>query len=463
MSTAASGSTLRAGAGVADITPSMGTQLAGDIGRYRPVEEVREPLRARALVVEAGGRTACILSLEVAGILDEWVEEVRRQAQARFGLAPESLMVHAIQNHAAPCIGHHMVSSLYDGLPEELWWVRGGDDRYNPAAVQGMLDAIEQALASLQSVSMYVGRGVDGRVAFNRRFIMRDGSGRCHPPTCDPSILHCEGPTDPEVGVMTFRTAEGRTLAALLHHTCHPCHGYPHRYVIADWPGAWAAAMEELLGPGCVPLVLNGCCGNTHHTNHLDPHHTNDHQQMGRKLAETTERVLARLGSQHATVVDWAVRKLRIPLREVEGEVLDAARRLIAEHPEPMWTDEARTSIDWEWVYAIANLDLDLNRQRRPYYDYEIQVIRIGDAAIVALVGEPFVEGQLRVKLESPAPFTFVAHNCNGFVGYLPTVEAFAHGGYETRTGNWSKLAPDALDIVVDETVALLRGLFAGP
>jgi hypothetical protein len=161
--------------------------------------------------------------------------------------------------------------------------------------------------------------------------------------------------------------------------------------------------------------------------------------------------------------VDWAVRKLRIPLREVEGEVLDAARRLIAEHPEPMWTDEARTSIDWEWVYAIANLDLDLNRQRRPYYDYEIQVIRIGDAAIVALVGEPFVEGQLRVKLESPAPFTFVAHNCNGFVGYLPTVEAFAHGGYETRTGNWSKLAPDALDIVVDETVALLRGLFAGP
>ncbi len=43
---------LCAGAARADITPSLGTQLAGDIGRCRPTEEIRDRLYANALVAE---------------------------------------------------------------------------------------------------------------------------------------------------------------------------------------------------------------------------------------------------------------------------------------------------------------------------------------------------------------------------------------------------------------------------
>ena len=78
----------------------------------------------------------------------------------------------------------------------------------------------------------------------------------------------------------------------------------------------------------------------------------------------------------------------------------------------------------------------------------------------MALTGEPFVEGQLRLKMHSPAPFTFVAHMSNGYVGYIPTPEALARGGYETRTAYWSKLAPEALDTIVDEAGQLLRETF---
>ena len=38
---------------------------------------------------------------------------------------------------------------------------------------------------------------------------------------------------------------DGAPLAAILHHTCHPCHGYPQRWVHPDWPGAWAEAAGE--------------------------------------------------------------------------------------------------------------------------------------------------------------------------------------------------------------------------
>jgi len=75
-------------------------------------------------------------------------------------------------------------------------------------------------------------------------------------------------------------------------------------------------------------------------------------------------------------------------------------------------------------------------------------------------MGEPFVEAQLRIKLESPAPYTFVAHFCNGYVGYVPTLDAFSRGGYETRTANWSKLQPEALETIVNSAIELLEKLF---
>ena len=53
---------VRAGAGMADITPAMGIQITGDIGRYRPVEEIRELLYARALIIESGGALACVVT-----------------------------------------------------------------------------------------------------------------------------------------------------------------------------------------------------------------------------------------------------------------------------------------------------------------------------------------------------------------------------------------------------------------
>jgi hypothetical protein len=50
----------------------------------------------------------------------------------------------------------------------------------------------------------------------------------------------------------------------------------------------------------------------------------------------------------------------------------------------------------------------------------------------------------------------------NIYGGYIPTKGALARGGFETRPTNWSKLAPEALDMIVDQTVQILRFLFPG-
>jgi neutral ceramidase len=453
---------LRAGAAEVDITPEMGIQIAGDIGRLRPVQEIRERIYAKALVLEAGGTRCCILSVEVCYLTHQWVDEVRRRAAEQFGLDPHAIMIHAIQNHSAPAIGNAAVSDAYTGIPPELWWLRSGDARYNEPAVRGIVAAIGQAQARLQPVTVLVGREIDGRAAFNRRFVLRDGAAIAHPWGEDArQILYCEGPIDPEVGVMVLRGQDGANVAALLHYTCHPVHGYPMNYISGDWPGAWASAMRGALGAGCVALVINGCCGNIHHHNHLDPAHVNNYLRMGSLLAESATRAMQSLVEQPSATLAWTSEQVRIPLRELPHEEVEAARALLAAQPEAPMLPDPVPSVEWDWVYAHAMMDLAATHAQQPYYDYEVQSIRIADSAVVALTGEPFVEGQLDLKMRSAFPHTFVAHMANGYVGYVPTREALRRGGrsFEIRTSNWAKLIPEALEMVVDTAVTQLAAL----
>jgi hypothetical protein len=450
-----------AGAAEMDITPPLGTQLAGDIGRFRPVEEVRDPLYARALFVESYGVQIVLVQLDLCVLTTQWTGRVRDGIAQRLGLDRRAVMVCATQTHSAPAFGDAFVFSDSPYMPDALWWLRGGDPAYHPVVVERAIEAAVRAHAAREAVTVQAGSGVDGRVAFNRRFVMRDGTAKAHPADCDPRIRYSEGPIDPEVGVVRFTNAAGEAIALLLHHTCHPVHGYPQRFVTADWPGAWAAGMKQVCGEKCIPIVINGCCGNIHHHNHLDPHHVDDYHRVGRFLTETATRVLGGLEAQDDATVAFKSRQLQLPWRQLPAEKMQQVRALLHEHPEPIWLDEEHTRVDWEWVYAVSLLDLEGMMQRDAAFPYEVGGFRIGPVGLLALGGEPFVEGQLRIKLNSPTFPTYIAHMSNDYGGYIPTPEALERGGYETNAAHWSKLAPEALDTIADAGIETLSELFA--
>lgn len=452
---------LLAGAARAEITPELGIQIAGDIGRHRPCTGIQEPLFARALILEQAGKRFCLLSLDVLAIDNPWADEIRRRAQRQYGLSPESVLIHIVQNHAAPSIGNHFCKDSCTLIPDAYPWLRGGDPRYNEPALAGVLAAIGLAIQNLTPVQAAVGRAVDGRIAFNRRFVMRNGTALCHPPSCSPDILHVEGPTDPEVGVVTFTADDGQVVSALLHHTCHPCCGYGGTVAMADWPGAWCRDMEAHWGGACTPLVINGCCGNVHFHNHLDPAFRGDHRLMGRRLADSTRRALAKMTPLDTARFSWTRRILPVPRRVVSDAMLAEARTMLRDYPEPKWKDAEHTRVEWDWVYAVGIVDIADDLAHSPCYPYEIQALRLGDFALLGLMGEPFVEAQLRIKKESACPFTMVAHMCNGYLGYVPTRRAFEGGGYETRTGRGSRLVPEALEQIEGESLEIVKALRA--
>jgi hypothetical protein len=207
--------------------------------------------------------------------------------------------------------------------------------------------------------------------------------------------------------------------------------------------------------------VINGCCGNTIHINWMNPYHTDDQVLMGRRLAETAKDCLKRIEYSDHIKLDYLSRTIKIPMREMEPGMEESARKLLKEHPTPIWRKDEPDCCEWDWVYAVGRLDMAERRKMNPNFEYEIQVFRLGDTAIIALPGEPFVEGQLQIKLNSPVRHTYIAHMSNLYVGYIPTAHAFKGGGYETWTGGWSQLVHGALDMIVAETGKVLNEVFA--
>ncbi|MDD5678667.1 MAG: hypothetical protein PHW60_11885 [Kiritimatiellae bacterium] len=459
------GDVLLVGAGQADITPAMGIQIAGDIGRPRPTEEIRDRLHARVLAIGNGKRTLCVISCDLLAITRPHADVIRRRVAEMLGTEPAAVMCHATQTHSAPMVGNILLSDDYP-VPAGMDWLRGGDDRYIEPFTNAVLGAARQARAAMRPAALKAARGIDGRCAFPRRYILRDGTHVSHPAPCQADLLRPESFADPEVGVTVFHpmTPEGtaddkKAVGVLLHHTCHPVFGYGFRWVSADWPGLWAQSIRGHFGGEAVCPVLNGFCGNINPYNVLEPRHLTNMYLMADRLKETTLRILPEAAPLKAAPVKWISRKLRIPMRPISDEAVAGARNLLADHPEPIWTKPLRPQIQWDWVFAHAILDMARRQRNNLEYEYEIQVFRIGDLAIVGCPGEPFVDAQLEIKCQSPARQTMVAHLCNDWHTYIPTRQACRAGSYEAGLIT-CKLEEGALETIAVEAKAVLKELW---
>ena len=464
---------LSAGAAMIDISPPEGTHLAGSgAGDHRPTRAVLDPLYARAIVFEAGGRRVCLVILDLTIVTGEYTDRIRAEICEQTGIVRDAIMVQATQTHSAPSLGYFMLDPDFPlETSEESEYLRGAERAYGDRAAAAAVEAAAVAAGRLQPVRIGLGRGVQGDLAFNRRGVRRDGTiimprpqGRQQQPFGISEVCYLEGPMDPEVGVCCIQDMSGRPLAFLLHFTCHPVNAYGNRETFlaasADWPGAWARETQQTFGADTLPLVVNGCCGNINPWHPFDSEFKPDHRRMGRGLSGLSERIVHDLTFEGEAVLDTRIEKITLPFREIPNERLREVDAILTEHPQP--PREADGQVDPRWFRAASTRSVELCRQRDGAFSYEIQAFRIGELGIVGLPGEPFVEGQLALKVNSAAPYLFPAHLTSHYVGYLPTREAYSRGGHEANEDAtyWAKLAPGCLETVIDRARDIVHELF---
>ena len=466
-------SQLSAGAAMVDITPPAGTHLAGSgAGDHRPAQAVIEPLYAKAIVFESGGRRVCLVILDLTIVTGDYTDRIRGAICERTGIGPDAIMVQATQTHSAPSLGYFMLDPDFPlETSEETEYLRGAERAYGEWAANAAVEAAVEAAGRLQPARIGLGRGVSGDLAFNRRGVRRDGTifmprplGRERQPFGISDVCYLEGPIDPEVGVCCVQDMDSKPLAFLLHYTCHPVNAYGNSETFlaasADWPGAWSMETQQAFGADAVPLVVNGCCGNINPWHPFDADFRPDHQRMGHELSGLSERIVHDMTFAGQAALDTRIERIGLPFREIPDGRLREVAAILDEHPKP--PRQADGQVDPRWFRAASTRSVELCRQRDGAFSYEIQAFRIGDLAIVGLPGEPFVEGQLALKVNSAAPYLFPAHLTTHYVGYLPTREAYPRGGHEANEDvtYWAKLAPGCLETVIERARSLVHELF---
>jgi hypothetical protein len=88
-----------------------------------------------------------------------------------------------------------------------------------------------------------------------------------------------------------------------------------------------------------------------------------------------------------------------------------------------------------------------------------LQVLRIGDVALVGVPAEYFTQLGLDIKNRSPFRYTYIAELANDWIGYLPNLEGHKLGGYQVWTGFHSYAEPGTGERIADEIVAMLKEL----
>jgi hypothetical protein len=451
---------LQVGTARVDITPPLAVPYLGYEPRQAPFAGVHDPLTARALVADDGSGPVALLCLDAIGLSSRILgpdrhfrDEVCQAVQAAAGIAVERVMLAASHAHSTPETLD--LTPLYE-VPEAVAWL---DDLIGRLAQVTALAASRQRPARLKQ-----GRGELAHMAANRRQLRADGS--LWEPARGPSALavHRPGPLDPEVGVVLVEWYDG-TFALLANYTCHPVSVQVQPLVSADYPGAACRLVEHAI-PQCRHcLFTQGAAGDV---NPRAGGHCPDFgavarygQMLGGELLKVAAQVRGDDVPAMPDVADAALVHLVLPPRELPDDAPLRRERVAAEAAVSAATDTAAAAAAAARRRAAAETLRAWDLVQRPMR-VPVQVLRLGDVALVGCPGELFVQLGLEIKAQAAAPRALVVGYANDYAGYLSTPTAFLEGGYETRLGPWSQVGAAGGRQVVDAALALVHRLWVG-
>ena len=439
---------IRVGVATTDITPPLAIPLAGYY-HERGADGVLDPLFSKAMVIEANGERAALVTLDLIG-LTRWVtDQARAEIEQSTGIKGAFVMISATHAHTGPELASRGKRGAEIGSQTEL------AQEYTDHLPGLIAESVRLAHSRLQPVRLSAAKGHCEGLAFNRRYFMRDGTTGWNPGKLNPNMVMPAGTTDPEVGILSVETGEtsdpAKTLATYVNFAMHPDTTGGTK-ISADWPGALGRVLAAYHGSNHLTLVANGTSGNL---NHVDVSWAWPQGGPGEQ-----NRIAAILGA--------SVFQAYKDLRPISPAALRASSELVElSVPEitPAQLEEAKTTMETTkddrgtnfMKLVRAHRILDVAAQNGKAHQVEVQVISLGkEVAWVALPGEIFVELGLAIKKRSPFPFTFIAELANENLGYIPDRRSFAEGNYEPES---ARCAPGSGEKLVEAAARLLDKL----
>ena len=447
---------MKAGFGRTDITPEYSVPLRGygdTKGRMSTVN--LDPLYATCVAVSDGKNIALFYHMDLTNMPNRSVENCRKAISKKHGIPEELIYFTATHNHSAPddmckleCI-----------------------DRYLPEMEETTALAADEAIADLEDAWLYAGKGKTDGLNFVRRYLLSDGTygGDNFGDFKKNFVVEHESDVDNTMQVIRWKRATKKDIL-MVNWQAHPHRtgGFRKFDLSSDVIHYFRTTVER---SSYLLAFYQGCAGNIN-TNSRIPaenmHRTpdyyadvnHDYKTHGKLLAKTCFEILPTLRQLKAGEIHSVTAEVQGKINhDWDGRVPDAIKA------RDLWeagkSDEARALARELGFNSIYHAQAVITKKDLPeIMTIPVGGIAIGDFAFVGAPNELYDTTGMYVKATSPFEMTFVCGYTNGtnYGGYLPTIKAFAHGGYGCDTCRFGAgIAENMADTLIDCLVRLYQ------
>ena len=422
-----------------DVTPPIGSPLCD--GAVPPAKEIVDPLSARGVVLFSDEAPIVLCAVDWVGIggsgYDAWREALAKAA----GTSVDRVAVHTLHQHDAPGCDFEPEALLAErGLSGAMFPVAFAKDCIGKTAA-----ALQHAMAAPVEVT-HLGVGVAPveRVASNRRVLGPDGKVqyvRYSACTMPEAVAAPEGTIDPKVRLLSLWSGD-RPLVVLSYYATHPQSYYGQGGVSCDFVGL-ARGQREAALPGVAHIHFNGASGNVAAGKYNDGSPANRPALAGRLASgmaaawSATNRVPIT-----STDIGWRTRDVKLPLSPMLADETPIVQLL--NNASAMPRDRVRAARDLAWARRVSSGKA-----------IQLSCLRIGQAQVLHVPGELFVEYQLAAAAMKPQATVCMAAYGDYGPGYIGTEIAYSQGGYET--GIVSRVAPGVEKVLLTAIGELLK------
>jgi hypothetical protein len=404
------------------------------------------PLYVKALVLANGYDELALVTLDMLGIDRTDALRAAQLAEQRCGLPAQAISLICSHTHVAPSMlpTLHTYRQTFNPNFDEA--AKARERAWVNIVVETIAEAVCRAKAALQDASIGVVTADLPWLVFNRRRHTRNYGVWTHWMGIPSNQAYRpEGPIDPEFGLFVIRNASYKPLCLVWNFTGHNSFNFSDKYS-ADIAYTVQAALDERIGEHVPCLYTPGCSGDTNYF---------DYQGDPKGLEKATEGVASAIMAIYREACTLPEVKLGSRKTELFFAQRDFSRywwRHDIEAKMPSWTEYGPLEV--ERFRAEA--------EEQATYQTDIVVQRLGQAALVSLPGEMFVEFGLMIKERSPFRQTYVAIYANDYAGYVATRRAFIGGSYEAWPTLNARIGRDGGYLMVDKAVELLEELYEG-